>query len=286
MNKLSALKEFNTDLQVRNSSKNTIELYIYQLSKFFDYCNCVPEIINVSQIRAYLLYLKVDKKYSPSTQNIAYSAIQVFYVRIMQQEWPQKAIGRPKVENKLPVILTQDEIKLVLADTNIPNIKHRAILWLMYSSGIRVSELIHLTPAEIDSKQMYVMVRGGKGKKDRTTQLGQACLKLLREYYKEYRPVKYLFNGQKKGSPYSETSMSNILKKAVKKAGIHKNASLHTLRHSFATHSLENGTNLFYIKELLGHKSIKSTLVYLHLCSKDIKNIINPLDKLFGEGGL
>jgi len=284
MDKQSALKEFNTDLQIRNCSKKTIQSYIYQLTQFLNYCKCVPQTINVSQIRAYMLYIKIDKKYSPSTQNIGYSAIQVFYTRIMQQEWPKKVIGRPKVENKLPIILTQDEIKLVLS--GIENLKHKAILSLMYSSGLRVSELIQITPTEIDSKQMYVMVRGGKGRKDRTTLLATTCLELLREYYKTYRPVKYLFNGQAKESPYSATSLRNILNKAVKKAGIFKKISLHTLRHSFATHLLEHGANLFYIKEVLGHKSIKTTLVYLHLCSKDLKKIINPLDIMFGEGKL
>jgi len=114
--------------------------------------------------------------------------------------------------------------------------------------------------------------------------LATTCLELLREYYKTYHPVKYLFNGQSKESPYSATSLRNILKKAVKRAWISKNISLHTLRHSFATHLLENGTNLFYIKELHGHKSLKTTLVYLHLCNTDIKKIINPLDAMFGKG--
>lgn len=284
MDKLSALKEFRTDLLARNSAIKTVNLYDSQLSQFFDYCKCVPQKINATQIREYMLYLKEEKKYKSSSQNVAISAIQNFYTRIIQLEWPLKIIGRPKIENKLPIILTQDEIKLVLS--NIANLKHKAILWLMYSSGVRVSELQALTPEHIDSKQMYIMVRGGKGNKDRSTLLSTNCLSLLREYYKAYRPIKYLFNGAAKASPYSATSLRNILKNAVKKAGIKKKITLHTLRHSFATHLLENGTNLFYIKELLGHKSIKTTLVYLHLCSKDIKKIVNPLDKLFGEGEL
>jgi site-specific recombinase XerD len=284
MNKLYALKEFTNDLKVRNLAKSTIESYTYQLNQFLDYCQGVPQTINVPKIREYMLYLKVDRKYSPSGQNIAISAIQDFYNRVLQVEWPKKIIGRPKVENKLPIILTQDEMKNVLA--GIINLKHKAILSLMYSSGVRTSELLDLKPEHIDSKQMYVMVRGGKGYKDRSTLLSTTCLNLLREYYREYQPQEFLFNGAKGACPYSATSLANILKKAVKKAGIKKKISPHTLRHSFATHLLENGTNLFYIKELLGHKSIKTTLVYLHLCSKDIKKIVNPLDKLFGEGGL
>ncbi len=284
MDKLSALNEFTKDLLVRNSAKSTVESYTYQLRQFFDYFKCVPQTIDVPKIREYMLYLKIDRKYSPSGQNIAISAIQDFYKRVLQIEWPSKVIGRPKVENKLPIILTQDEIKTVLS--GIKNLKHKAILSLMYSSGVRSSELLALMPEHIDSKQMYVMVRGGKGNKDRSTLLSTISLTILREYYREYRPKQYLFNGAKESSPYSATSLANILKKAVKNTGIKKKISPHTLRHSFATHLLENGVNLFYIKELLGHKSIKTTLVYLHLCSKDIKKIVNPLDKLFGEGGL
>jgi len=284
MDKLSALNEFTKDLLVRNSAKSTVESYTYQLRQFFDYFKCVPQTIDVPKIREYMLYLKIDRKYSPSGQNIAISAIQDFYKRVLQIEWPSKVIGRPKVENKLPIILTQDEIKTVLS--GIKNLKHKAILSLMYSSGVRSSELLALMPEHIDSKQMYVMVRGGKGNKDRSTLLSTISLTILREYYREYRPKQYLFNGAKDSSPYSATSLANILKKAVKNTGIKKKISPHTLRHSFATHLLENGVNLFYIKELLGHKSIKTTLVYLHLCSKDIKKIVNPLDKLFGEGGL
>jgi site-specific recombinase XerD len=284
MDKLTALKEFRTDLLARNSATKTLRLYDDQLSQFFDYCKGVPPKIDATQIREYMLYLKEEKNYKPSSQNVAISAIQNFYTRIMQLEWPLKIIGRPKVENKLPIILSQCEIKKVLS--NITNLKHKVILSLMYSSGVRVSELLALMPEHIDSKQMYVMVRGGKGNKDRSTLLSTNCLNLLREYYRAYSPQKYLFNGWRESSPYSATSLANILKKAVRKAGINKRITLHTLRHSFATHLLENGVNIFYIKELLGHKSIKSTLVYLHLCNKDIKKIENPLDRLFGEGGL
>lgn len=230
MDKLTALKEFRTDLLARNSATKTLRLYDDQLSQFFDYCKGVPQKIDATQIREYMLYLKEEKNYKPSSQNVAISAIQNFYTRIMQLEWPLKIIGRPKVENKLPIILSQCEIKKVLS--NITNLKHKAILCLMYSSGVRVSELLALKPEHIDSKQMYVMVRGGKGSKDRSTLLSTNCLNLLREYYRVYSPQKYLFNGWRESSPYSATSLANILKKAVRKAGINKRISLHTLRHS------------------------------------------------------
>ncbi len=280
MNKLLVLQEFTNDLLIRNFSKKTIDSYQFQLEQYFDYFQIPPQIIDVSKIRTYLLYLKTERKYSSSTLNVAYTAIQIYHSRILQQEWSTKILGRPKVENKLPQILTQQQIKQLIC--RIINLKHRAIITLIYSAGLRISELINLTPKDIDSKQMYVVVRQGKGKKDRTTLLSERCLDLLREYYTKYRPVKYLFNGQQKASQYSETSIRNIVNKAAKKAGIGKKISPHTLRHSFATHLLENGTNLFYIKELLGHTSIKTTMVYLHLCSKEIKKIENPLDKLFG----
>jgi site-specific recombinase XerD len=281
MNKPLVLKQFVEDLQIRNFSDRTIGSYIFQLNQFLDYYQSVPQALDISKIREYLLFLKTERKYSSSSLNVAYSVIQIFFERILQLEWPSKSLGRPKVANKLPQIFTQDEIKRLLS--GIINLKHKAVLSLMYSSGLRVSEIIHLTPESIDSKQMYVMVRGGKSQKDRTTLLSATCLCLLRKYFLAYRPEKYLFNGQKKASPLSETSIRCVLKKAVKKAGITKKVSLHTLRHSFATHLLENGTNIFYIKELLGHKSIKTTMVYLHLCSKDIRKFESPLDKLFSQ---
>lgn len=281
MDKLLALEQFVMDYKIRNCRPKTIESYRFQLTQFFDYCGEVPVKVDITKIKEYLLYLITVKKYGTSSQNVAHSSIMVFFKRIFQLEWPRAAIGRPKVENKLPQVLNQKETKKLIS--SISNLKQRAAISLIYSSGLRISEFINLAAKDIDSTQMYVMVRGGKGQKDRTTLLSMSCLILLREYYLAYRPAKYLFNGANKTRPYGKTSLNNIVKNAAKKAGITKSISIHTLRHSFATHLLENGCNLFYIKELMGHKSLKTTMVYLHLCSKCMQNIQNPLDKMFGD---
>ncbi len=282
MDKLSAIKKVSDELIIRNFSERTIESYTLHLRYFLDYINEIPQKVNVAQIKEYILYLTTEKKFSSSTINSVYSAIQFYFEKCLGQPWSHGEIGRPKVHNRLPEILSQDEIQLLISKIN--NLKHKAMISLIYSSGIRLAEFLNLTIKDIDSKQMYVVVRQGKGKRDRTTLLSNACLDLLRTYYLKYHPVKYLFNGAGAESQYSETSIRKVLTKAVKNAGIKKRITIHTLRHSFATHLLENGTNLYYIKELLGHKSIKSTLIYLHLCSKDIKKIENPLDKLFENG--
>lgn len=284
MDKLLALNKFVTDMKIRNFSVKTIESYQFQLSQFIDYCGEVPTSVDVDKIREYKLYLITQKKYGTSAQNVAHTAIQVFFIRILQLEWPGKIVARPKVANKLPEILSFDQVKLLIS--GITNLKHKAAVSLMYSAGLRVSELINIMPKEIDSKQMFVMVRGGKGKKDRTTLLSENCLLLLREYFKVYRPEKYLFYGAKKNRPYSQSSIEAMVRRAAKKAGITKKVTPHTFRHSFATHLLEGGCNLFYIKELLGHSNIQTTMVYLHLCSKNIRKIDNPFDKMFGDGAI
>jgi len=220
MEKQYACDQFAKDMQIRNFSSKTSQGYMSQINRFIDYCGEVPPKIQVEQFREYLLYLKTIKLYSASSLNLAYSALKMFYTRIINEPWPEKLLGRAKLEFKLPQFFTQDEIKRIFS--GIINLKHKAILTLMYSSGLRISELILLTPKDIDSKQMYVVVRGGKGKKDRTTLLSTKCLELLREYYKKYRPVKYLFNGLKNESPYSKTSIKKILQKATLKANIKK----------------------------------------------------------------
>ena len=160
------------------------------------------------------------------------------------------------------------------------NVKHRCILMLIYSAGLRRSELIDLKISDIDSERMVVNILGAKGKKDRVTLLSENTLRMLREYYKEYMPKKYLFEGSK-GGKYSATSVANILRNAAHKAGITKNATPHMLRHSFATHLLEQGTDLRYIQELLGHNNTKTTEIYTHVSKKAIDKIRNPVDDFF-----
>ena len=184
-------------------------------------------------------------------------------------------IERPRKEKKLPKVLSMQEVRDLIDATN--NMKHRCILSLLYSAGLRRSELINLKPLDIDSERMIIKINNAKGKKDRYTLLATATLNDLRIYYKQYRPQGYLIEGRNKAQ-YSPTSISKIITNAAFTAGIKKNVTPHTLRHSFATHLLENGTDLRYIQILLGHSSTKTTEIYTHVATKNFISIKNPLD--------
>ncbi|WP_420485543.1 tyrosine-type recombinase/integrase [Flagellimonas marinaquae] len=169
------------------------------------------------------------------------------------------------------------EVRSIIDATH--NLKHKTLLSLIYSGGLRIGEAINLRIDDIDSRRMLIHIKGGKGKKDRYTLLSGSFLKILREYYKQFRPKDYLFEGQKE-LKYSASSAQSVLKKAVMSSGIRKKVTLHTLRHSFATHLLESGTDIRYIQELLGHNNPKTTMIYTHVTENSIKNINNPFDDL------
>ena len=187
-------------------------------------------------------------------------------------------IHRPKRAKLLPNVLSKEEIKLILNAHS--NIKHKMMLSLIYSCGLRCGELLALQPVHIDSKRNLVLLKNAKGKKDRIAPLSPKILEMLREYYIVYKPSNYLFEGQIKGQPYDARSLQLILKQALKKVRITKPATLHWLRHSFATHLLESGTDLRYIQELLGHSSSKTTEIYTHVSTKSIQQIKSPFDDL------
>lgn len=186
-------------------------------------------------------------------------------------------IDRPNKERKLPLVLSEEEVVRLFDVVN--NLKHKAILVTLYSCGLRISELLLLKLTDIQSDRKLVLVREGKGRKDRTTVLGPTTIDLLRKYYLAFRPKVYLFEGRS-GIPYSSKSVSNILKSALHRAGIKKPATPHTLRHSFATHLLENGTDLRYIQVLLGHNSPKTTEVYAHVSNRHLRDVRSPIEKL------
>ena len=186
-------------------------------------------------------------------------------------------IHRPRREKVLPNVLSKEEIKAIL---DAPyNLKHRAMLAMIYSCGLRRGELLSLTKFDIDSKRMVVIIRMAKGKKDRIVPLSPKILRLLRDYYKSYTPKEFLFEGQG-GGKYSEKSLENVFKQSLFKANNKKPVTLHWLRHSYATHLLESGTDLRYIQDLLGHKSSKTTEIYTHVSTKNIQNIRSPFDDL------
>lgn len=277
MNKV--LEKYRNRLIQKRYSQNTIDIYF---NYFKDFCNYFKnsDLHNTKpeQINKYILDLIKTKNISPSQQNQRINAIKFYYEKILGKEKQYYSLHRPKREYKLPKILSKNEVKMILNSCN--NIKHRCILMLIYSAGLRRSELINLEISDIDSERMIVNIRGSKGKKDRITLLSENILHLLRDYYKSYKPKVYLFEGQS-GCKYSPSSVANILKKSAQKAGIKKNITPHMLRHSFATHLLEQGTDLRYIQELLGHNSSKTTEIYTHVSKKAIDKIRNPIDDFF-----
>lgn len=262
-------------LQIRRYANNTVKTYVSCFERFINhYPDKSIDDLDELDVRNYLLYL-VKSNWSNSYINQSINSIKFYYEVVLGLPNRFYSIERPRPEKKLPVVLSQDEIKRMLQLTT--NIKHKCILSLLYSAGLRRGELLNLKPTDIDSARMMVKVNDAKGNKDRYTLLGKSTLTSLRKYYLEYRPKDYLFESPK-GKKYSPTSISRIIETAVEKAGIKKTVTAHTLRHSFATHLLENGTDLRYIQLLLGHNSTKTTEIYTHVASNHFVSIKNPID--------
>jgi integrase/recombinase XerD len=237
-----------------------------------------PVEMGEEEIRNYLYFLMKEKKVSQSSINQAYSAMKFFYETSMGREWNGIKIPRIKNRKKLPVVLSKDEVHSLLE--RLANLKHRAILATIYSGGLRVGEATRLKISDIDGKRMMIRVQAGKGNKDRYTLLGKRALVALREYWKAHRPVEWLFPGSEPTNPISVSSVQRVFKQALNRAGIKKKATVHTLRHSFATHLLESGTDLYYIQRFLGHTSASTTSIYLHITGKDLGRIKSPIDLL------
>jgi site-specific recombinase XerD len=225
----------------------------------------------------FLRYLVNERNISGSYQNQSINSIKFYFERVMGGQRKVYTIDRPRKEKFLPEVLSEEEVVMILNSTE--NLKHKAMLITIYSAGLRVSEFINLKIKDIDSNRMQIRVEQGKGKKDRYTLLGKKTLEILRKYVAEYKPIVWLFEGTK-GEQYSRRTINEILKKSVDKTNIKKRITVHTLRHSFATHLLEAGTDIRYIQSLLGHSSGKTTEIYTHITTKGFDQIISPLDKL------
>ncbi len=234
-----------------------------------------PKEIENDDVKKYLYYMVERKKVAVSTLNIIINALKFYYGEVLGKKFIYE-VKRPKKNKKLPVVLSTEEVyKILNAPSNIN--KHKAILMLIYSAGLRVGEVVKLRPADIDSERGLIHIKGSKGRKDRYTILSQTALKILKEYYKQYKPGKWLFEGAKPGRNITVRTVQVIFKQACKKAGINKKVTVHTLRHSFATYLLESGVDLRYIQELLGHKSSKTTEIYTHVSKTSLAKIKNPL---------
>lgn len=270
--------QMKMDLELKNFSPKTVTCYLTCMVQFVRHYGRSPVELGEEEIRKYLHYLIKEKKASQSSINQAYSAIKFFHEVTLGRPWNEIRIPRSKHRKKLPVVLSMQEVQSLL--TSVANLKHQAILTTIYSGGLRLGEAIHLRVPDIDSKRMTILVQQGKGNKDRYTLLGQRTLQLLRLYYKEYRPVEWLFPSKDPAQPLSGSSVQRVFKKALHRAGIKKKASVHTLRHSFATHLLESGTDLYHIQHLLGHGTASTTSIYLHITGRDIAKVKSPVDLL------
>lgn len=272
------MQEFVKSLVVKQYSPRTIDTYTSMLRLFLNHFNNrnINELKD-EDIREYLLYLVEKKKVSLSYQNQAINAIKYYYEKVLGRETKTYYLARPKAASRYPTILSLEEVKHIIRQ--IDNLKHRTVISLIYSCGLRISEAVNLRLEDIDSKREYIMVRGGKGKKDRRTLLSKPMLIHLRLYYQVYRPRKWVFEGPG-GAQYSDESIQSVFRRAVARAGIKKRVTVHTLRHSFATHLLEQGVNLRYIQTLLGHSSTKTTEIYTHVTNKGFLDIKSPFDNL------
>ena len=267
-------------MQLKNYSKRTINCYLSCISCMSRYYKKTPEVISADEVKEYLYYLIESRKTSVSIINQIISAYKLLMTGVLEREWSPIKIPRPRKDKKLPVVLSKEEIYNIL--NNARNLKHKTIIAVTYSSGLRLDEVRQIKLMDIDSSRMQIRVSNGKGNKGRYTILSKQILELLREYWIEYRPKVYLFEGFKKGEPISISTLQAVFYQRMKAAGIHKHASFHTLRHSFATHLLEQGVNLRVIQELLGHTSIKTTSIYTHLQNFDPSTVISPYDNLKG----
>jgi integrase/recombinase XerD len=272
------------EMRLRNYSHKTIKAYQSGIRTFVQHIKPKhPRDATDADIRGFLIHLVDDEDFAASTVNQIINALRVLYVELYKRPMVLGDIPRPRKEHKLPDVLSLEEVATVFKATS--NLKHKALLMVAYAGGLRVGEVVRLRIKDIDSKRNMTHVRKGKGKKDRYTLLGDAALEILRDYWKEYHPREWLFEGQKKhdGKPrkhLSERSAEAIFEAAATGAGIGKHVTFHSLRHSFATHLLEAGVDLRYIQELLGHSSSKTTEIYTHVSKKKVEQIQSPLDSV------
>jgi len=275
------IQKMINDLELRGHSQKTIKNMVCTMNAFSRFYNKPPELLGEHEIINYLEYCIKTKKLCRGTVNYINSTLKFFYVVTLEGSWSELRIPRLRNDKKLPKYLTKEEVKLLLESTTY--LKHKAILSTIYSSGLRVSEVINLRIADIMSKEMKIRVRNGKRNKERYTLLSQKNLELLRVYwkkfgYKNYSPEDYLFISRLTKNKLSSRGVQKAMEAALQKSGLTKKATVHTLRHSFATHLMNDGVELANIQALMGHSNIKTTSIYLHVKDYQILNIRSPFD--------
>jgi site-specific recombinase XerD len=272
------IQRLEIELRARKYSPRTIKAYLYFIHDFSHFAVHFSEDHKEPALKAYLAHLE-SRGYAASSMNLAISALTFFYAHVLRRgSNPMNGVKRPRKDHRLPAVLDKSEVQKIIASAS--NIKHRLLLALLYSAGLRVSEAVVLKMTDIDFERKLILVRQGKGRKDRYTLLAGGVVALLREYDSLRGQGKWLFLGQNVGEHITIRTAQKIFEQAFLKAGINREASVHSLRHSFAAHLLESGTDIRYIQELLGHSSVKTTQRYTHVALRDALSIRSPLDML------
>ena len=264
------------DLQIRGYSLSTRKVYLARVRGFVRFFMSAPDLLAIEDIKRYLLDLTQVRRVSWSSFNQTVCALRFFYSVTLEKDWDIQRIPYQKTGRKLPQILSREEVETLLGA--LDNLKHRALLTTIYSGGLRLQEVLNLRISDIDSERMVIRVEQGKNRKDRYVMLSEELLPTLRQYWKAYRPDHWLFPGQDPSNRLNPSSVQRVFKKAKKIAGITKPVTVHSLRHSFASHLLEDGTNIRVIQKLLGHKSVRSTEIYTHVASNYVNQTRSPLD--------
>jgi integrase/recombinase XerD len=271
------------ELQRHNYSQATIESYIFSVKEFAEFFHKSPDLLGAEEVRRYQLYLLKDKKLAAQTVKVRMSALRFFYWKTLKRrDLYFDDLPLPKTPKRLPAVLSPEEIvRLIRAASSL---MHRAILILLYATGIRRAELRWLQVSDIESQRMVIHIQQGKGRRDRDVPMTPLVLEVLREYWRHARPGIYLFpspcNATEPEKPISSKTVWNVVHDSAVRAGLTKRIGPHTLRHSFATHHIEGGTDLLVLQSLLGHAELKNTLVYVHLSQHRMRAAINPLDRL------
>lgn len=267
------------DLLLKAYSPHTQSAYLRCARHFASHYMRSPEEMAEQEIRDFLLHLVRDRKASPATLGMYVNAIKFLYNITLKRPEAVKEIAHPKRPKTLPVILCPQEVLRIFAA--VRSVKHKAIMATAYAAGLRISEVCGLRIADIDSQRRRIHVRAGKGKKDRSVMLGESLLALLRQYYQKVRPKgEYLFPGYKPHRPICTTAVNQVLRKVIRETGLAKRVTMHTLRHCFATHLLEAGTDIRILQVLLGHSSIRTTLRYTHITDRLVQKLVSPLDMI------
>jgi len=275
---LLALRAYEEMLRLKNYSQNTIRNYRNWLIFFFQHFpQNKPSAISKNEILDFLVAFRKNDKWSATSQNQLINAIKFFYEKLLNRPREYYELPRAKKPTQLPTVFSESEVLAIIKASE--NLKHKTILCLAYAGGLRISEIANLKINDIDSKRMVILLRQAKGKKDRIVMLSEKLLIMLRAYFKEYKPKKWMFEGYR-GEQYSMRSISHLMQNCKQKAGVTKKGGIHALRHSFATHLLEGGIDLISIKELLGHNSLRTTMQYTHVSTRQLSKIQSPLDKL------